>query len=165
MCEASNWRLWTTPETVPLSDLGYSAGIWTGQTLEVRTTRIGWPYLDDEGRPQSEAVEIQEQFALLDEGDRLRYTKTIIDPETLTQPVTVSWDWIDIGEESLGFPCSANDRAFPVTYRNRKRGQRVYRSPSDGSPLRKTCSTHTDGAALSLAVGRRPLDSFASRPV
>ena len=90
------------PESVPLSDLGYSAGSWTGQTLEVRTTRIGWPYLDDEGRPQSEAVEIQEQFALLDEGDRLRYSKTIIDPETLTQPVTVSWDWIDIGEESLG---------------------------------------------------------------
>ena len=90
------------PETVPLSDLGYSTGSWTGQTLEVRTTRIGWPYLDDEGRPQSEAVEIQEQFALLDEGDRLRYTKTIIDPESLTQPVTVSWDWIDIGEESLG---------------------------------------------------------------
>lgn len=90
------------PESVPLSDLGYSTGSWSGQTLEVRTTRIGWPYLDDEGKPQSEAVEIQEQFALLDEGDRLRYTKTIIDPETLTQPVTVSWDWIDIGEESLG---------------------------------------------------------------
>lgn len=90
------------PETVPLSDLGYSTGGWTGQTLEVRTTRIGWPWLDDEGRPQSERVEIQETFALLDEGDRLRYTKTIVDPETLTQPVTVSWDWIDIGEESLG---------------------------------------------------------------
>lgn len=90
------------PEAVPLSDLGYSTGRWTGQTLEVRTTRIGWPWLDDEGRPQSERVEIQEEFALVDDGDRLRYTQTIVDPETLTAPVTVSWDWIDIGEESLG---------------------------------------------------------------
>ncbi len=90
------------PETVPLSDLGYSTGSWMGPTLEVRTTRIGWPYLDDAGRPQTTDVEIREQFALLDNGDRLRYTKTIIDPRSLTQPVTVSWDWIDIGEESLG---------------------------------------------------------------
>ena len=90
------------PEAVPLSDLGYSIGRWTDQTLEVRTTRIGWPWLDDAGRPQSDRVEIQEEFALLDDGDRLRYTQTIVDPETLTEPVTVTWDWIDIGEESLG---------------------------------------------------------------
>ena len=90
------------PEAVPPSDLGYSIGRWTDQTLEVRTTRIGWPWLDDAGRPQSQRVEIQEEFALLDDGDRLRYTQTIVDPETLTEPVTVTWDWIDIGEESLG---------------------------------------------------------------
>ena len=90
------------PEAVPLSDLGYSIGLWTDQTLEVRTTRIGWPWLDDAGRPQSDRVEIQEEFALLDDGDRLRYTQTIVDPESLTEPVTVTWDWIDIGEESLG---------------------------------------------------------------
>ena len=90
------------PEAVPLSDLGYSTGSWAGQTLQVRTTRIGWRWLDDAGRPQSDRVEIQEEFALLDDGDRLRYTQTIIDPETLTEPVTVTWDWIDIGEESLG---------------------------------------------------------------
>ena len=90
------------PEAIPLSDLGYSTGSWTGQTLEVRTTRIGWPWLDDAGRPQSDRVEILETFALLDGGDRLRFTQTIVDPETLTQPVTVTWDWIDIGEESLG---------------------------------------------------------------
>ena len=90
------------PEAVPLSDLGYSIGSWTDQTLEVRTTRIGWPWLDDAGRPQSDRVEIHEEFALLDDGDRLRYTQTIVDPESLTEPVTVTWDWIDIGEESLG---------------------------------------------------------------
>ena len=31
-------------EAIPLSDLGYSVGRRVGDTLEVRTTRVGWPY-------------------------------------------------------------------------------------------------------------------------
>ena len=88
-------------DAVPLSDLGYSTGQWVGQTLQVRTTRVGWPYVDDTGRTQTENVEITEEFALIDDGDRLRYTQTVTDPESFTAPVTVSWDWIDIGEASL----------------------------------------------------------------
>ena len=88
-------------DAVPLSDLGYSTGQWVGQTLEVRTTRVGWPYVDDAGTTQTENVEITEEFALIDDGNRLRYTQTITDPESFTEPLTVSWDWIDIGEESL----------------------------------------------------------------
>jgi len=88
-------------DAVPLSDLGYSTGQWVGQTLEVQTTRVGWPYVDDAGTLQSENVEITEEFALLDDGNRLRYTQTITDPESFTEPLTVSWDWIDIGEENL----------------------------------------------------------------
>ena len=88
-------------DAVPLSDLGYSTGQWVGQTLEVRTKRVGWPYVDDAGTTQTENVEITEEFALIDDGNRLRYTQTITDPESFTEPLTVSWDWIDIGEESL----------------------------------------------------------------
>ena len=88
-------------DAVPLSDLGYSTGQWVGRTLEVRTTRVGWPYVDDAGTLQSENVEITEEFALLDDGNRLRYTQTITDHESFTEPLTVSWDWIDIGEENL----------------------------------------------------------------
>ena len=88
-------------EAVPVSDLGYSTGRWADQTLQVRTTRIGWPYVDDAGTMQTENVEITEAFALVDDGNRLRYTQTVTDPESFTAPLTVSWDWIDIGEESL----------------------------------------------------------------
>ena len=88
-------------EAVPLADLGYSAGHWVEKTLEVRTTRVGWPYVDDNGRAQTENVEIREQFSLVDDGNRLRYTQTIVDPESFAAPATVSWDWIDIGEESI----------------------------------------------------------------
>ena len=88
-------------ETVPLTNLGYSAGRWVDRTLEVRTTRVGWPYMDDNAMPQTDNVELWEKFSLVDDGNRLRYTQTVIDPESLAAPVTVSWDWIDIGEESF----------------------------------------------------------------
>ena len=95
------------PEAVPPSDLGYSIGRWTDQTLEVRTGRAsvgpGWtmragPNLTGASRSRR----MVRAAPPVDDGDRLRYTQTIVDPETLTEPVTVTWDWIDIGEESLG---------------------------------------------------------------
>ena len=93
-------------EVVPLSDLGYSVGRWVGETLEVRTTRIGWPYLDDEGRPQSENVEILERFSLLEGGARLRYSQTVTDPESLVEPMTVGWEYIaDAAEELTPVSC------------------------------------------------------------
>jgi hypothetical protein len=88
-------------KAVPLSDLGYSAGRWNGDTLEVRTTRVGWPYVDDDGRPQSQNVEMLERFSLMNEGRLLRYTQTIADPAFLAEPMTVSWDLVDAGEKSI----------------------------------------------------------------
>ena len=89
------------PAEVSTSDLGYSVGQWVDDTLEVRTTRIGWPYVDDAGRPQTEDVEIFERFSLVDDGNVLRYTQTVTDPASLAEPVTLSWDWIDIGEDRI----------------------------------------------------------------
>jgi hypothetical protein len=89
------------PNEVAPSDLGYSRGRWVGDTLEVRTTRIGWPYVDDDGRPQSANVEVLEQFSLLDGGSVLRYTQTVADPGSLVQPMTVTWDLIDAGDTAI----------------------------------------------------------------
>jgi len=86
------------PEAAVLSDLGHSVGRWVGDTLEVRTTRIGWRYVDDDGRPQSENVEVAERFALMNNGSRLRYTQTVTDPVSLLEPMTVTWDLIDAGD-------------------------------------------------------------------
>jgi hypothetical protein len=86
----------------PLSNLGHSRGRWLDDTLEVRTTRLDWPYLDDEGRPQSPNVEIVETFALVDGGGRLRYTQTVIDPEYLLEPMTVSWEFSYAGDAATG---------------------------------------------------------------
>jgi hypothetical protein len=89
------------PATVGLSNLGYSVGRWVGETLEVRTTRIGWPYVDDDGRPQTDAVEIIERFSLLNGGNLLRYRQTVTDPASLIEPMTVTWDMIDAGDTAI----------------------------------------------------------------
>jgi hypothetical protein len=71
------------------SALGYSVGNWEGDTLVVRTTQIDWPYLNSEGSiPQSESVETIERFSVDEANDRLNYSLTILDSETLTVPVT-----------------------------------------------------------------------------
>ena len=84
--------------SVPLSDLGYSAGRWVGDTLEISTTRVGWPYVDDDGRPQSENVEILERFSPAADGKRLTYSQTVTDTASLVEPLTVSWDLVDAGD-------------------------------------------------------------------
>jgi len=89
-------------ETVPPSALGYSVGRRVGDTLEVRTTRVSWPYFDDNATPQTENVEMLERFSLADGKSRLTYNLTVIDPGTFIDPIMASWEWIDIGEESLG---------------------------------------------------------------
>jgi hypothetical protein len=94
----------TPPENLaesPLSDLGYSVGRWVGDTLEVRTTRVSWPYIDDEGKPQTENVEILEQFTLIDNGSRLDYRQTVNDPEYLTEPMVTGLIYADIGETAI----------------------------------------------------------------
>jgi len=89
------------PASIPPSDLGYSVGRWAGDTLEVRTTAVSWPYLDDAGRPQTGDVEILERFFLTDGRNRLEYTQTVTDPASLVEPLITSWDWIDIGEDRI----------------------------------------------------------------
>jgi Family of unknown function (DUF6152) len=84
--------------SIPLSDLGHSAGRWVGDTLEVRTTRVGWPYVDDDGRPQSTNVEILERFAPAPDGKRVTYTQTVTDTASFVEPLTAIWDVVDAGD-------------------------------------------------------------------
>lgn len=88
-------------EEIPLSDLGYSVGRWVGDVLEVNTTRVSWPYIDDEGKPQTENVEILERFSLIDGGNRLDYRQTVTDPESLLEPMSTGLAYADIGETAI----------------------------------------------------------------
>lgn len=96
-------------QDAPPSRMGYSAGHWEGDTLVVRTGRIDWPYFDQNGLPQSEAVETVERFTVNEEGSRLDYELVVSDPWLFTEPVTLgkSWRWIP-GDAVLPFNCAEN---------------------------------------------------------
>ena len=78
-----------------LTPQGYSRGTWEGGTLVVRTNRLGWPYFDQSGIPQSPEAELLERFTPSEDGTRLEYSLTVSDPATFTEPVTLNkyWTW------------------------------------------------------------------------
>ena len=79
----------------PPGPLGFSTGSWDGNALVVRTTRLGWPWFDQSGIPQSAAAELLERFTPSADGTRLEYILTVTDPDTFTEPVTLEkyWTW------------------------------------------------------------------------
>ncbi len=92
----------------PPTILGDSAGRWEGDTLVVTTTNIGWPYSFNQiGVPQSEAAELEERFTVVDDGARLRYRVTSVDPATYTEPLTLTkfYFWVP-GLEIRPYECT-----------------------------------------------------------
>jgi hypothetical protein len=76
--------------TVLRSPLGYSVGRWEGDSLVVSTSRINWPHFGRVGIPQSESIEVQERFTVVDAADRLNYELEMRDPEVFAG--TVTWE-------------------------------------------------------------------------
>jgi len=93
------------PPSEPASRLGYSTGQWQDGVLVVRTSRINWPFFDNIGTPQSEAVDIVERFTLSDDQSRLDFHITVTDPQTFTKPATIESYWLDFGESIQVFDC------------------------------------------------------------
>jgi len=89
------------------SSLGYSVGRWEGEALVVETDRINWPYFDQNGHIQSEAISLVERFIPSSDGARLDYELTISDPALFAEPVTRvrSWIWVP-DAEVLPFECT-----------------------------------------------------------
>ena len=97
------------PPTVnpPASTLGYSVGRWDDETLVVTTNRIDYPYMDEHGTPQSDAMTVVERFILSADGRSLNWAATVTDPETFTEPFvafTTRWAWVP-GEVLQPYDC------------------------------------------------------------
>jgi hypothetical protein len=87
------------PGAQPPSHLGYSVGRWEGSTLIVATTRIDYPWVDNEARtPQSPNVMTTERFSLSDDHSRLDYELIITDPVTFTEPATRTRTYLALDE-------------------------------------------------------------------
>ena len=78
------------------SSLGYSVGRWEEDALVVETTKVSWPWLDNNGTPQSEAVEFVERFTVSDDQTRLDYQLTVTDPATFTEPAVYDRYWLGL---------------------------------------------------------------------
>lgn len=98
------------PGNPPATPLGYSVGHWEGDTLVVSTNRMNWPYFDSEGTPQSHAIELLERFTLSEDETRLDYDSVATDPETLVEPMTLSWHWNWVpGEDIQAYDCTLSE--------------------------------------------------------
>ena len=94
------------PDGSPPSIYGYSLGRWEDQSLVIETSRVDFPYLDDDGTPMSAQAHMVERFTVSDDGSRLAYEVAVTDPENLVEPAIwdASWKWIP-GTEVLPFEC------------------------------------------------------------
>ncbi len=100
------------PETVPLSDLGYSVGRWEGDTLVVDTSRVGWHYFNRSGAPQTPAVRINERFTVREGGNRLEWIMTVEEPDTLVEPFVFDGYFVwKPGEEVGAYECELEEWA------------------------------------------------------
>jgi hypothetical protein len=91
--------------------LGYSTGRWEGDTLVVDTRGFnGKAWLDQTGRPTTDAPHVVERFMRRDFG-HMRIEVTIDDPKAYTRPWTVTEDVRLLpGGEPLEFICNENNR-------------------------------------------------------
>jgi hypothetical protein len=91
--------------------MGYSTGKWEGDTLVVDSRGFnGKAWLDQEGRPSTDALHVIERFRRRDLG-HMDLQITIDDPKAYTKPWTVTEDVHLLPEaELLEFICNENNR-------------------------------------------------------
>lgn len=104
--------IYMNPETAPAdpepSRLGHSLGRWEGEELVVTTNLINYPFLDDRGTPQSEAVEIVERFVMTEDESRMDWHATLVDDNTFAAPVRLPimhYEWVP-GERIKLYDCT-----------------------------------------------------------
>jgi hypothetical protein len=79
-------------EFAPHTWMGFSTGVWEGNTLVVRTTHIKQGWIRRNGVPQSDRVKTTERFSR--HGDIMTYVIYIEDPVYLTEPIVRSRNFV-----------------------------------------------------------------------
>ena len=79
-------------DIAPHTWMGFSTGVWEGNTLVVRTTHIKQGWVRRNGVPESDRVKTTERFSR--HGDMLTYVMYIEDPIYLTEPLVRSRNFV-----------------------------------------------------------------------
>jgi hypothetical protein len=93
------------PPGEPHSVLGYSVGEWRDGTLVIETSLIDWPYFDQIGTPQTDAVRVTERYTPSADQSRLDVEIAVIDPSTFKQPAIVKNTWLAYGDTLSRYDC------------------------------------------------------------
>jgi len=80
------------PEIAPHTWMGFSTGVWEGNTFVVRTSHIKQGWVRRNGVPESDLVTTTERFTR--HGDMLTYVIYIKDPVYLTEPLVRSRNFV-----------------------------------------------------------------------
>ena len=75
--------------------------IHMGRMLVVETTGVNWPWLDNSGTPQSEAVTFVERFTVSEDQTRLDYHLTVTDAATFTEPAIYERYWLALAGATI----------------------------------------------------------------
>src|SRR5271155_3088218 len=91
--------------------MGYSVGHWEGDTLVIVTTGFNdRTWLDDDGRPHTEALRVTERLRRTDFG-HMQIMRTFVDPGALLEPWTVPVKLeLYPDTEPLEYVCNENER-------------------------------------------------------
>ncbi|MFL2545845.1 MAG: DUF6152 family protein [Candidatus Rariloculaceae bacterium] len=106
----------TAPEAHSL--MGFSTGIWEGETLVVETTGMQADVLDYLGTPHSDDIQITERFTPAADGSRLDYSLRITDPASFSESFEVTRYWIWRPEIVVGRYACEEDQPFAATTAN-----------------------------------------------
>ncbi len=94
------------------SPLGYSTGAWEQKSLVISTSNIGWHHFDQLGISQGEDVTLVERITPSEDGSRLHYKITVMDPATFTEPVVLEKYWVWRPNETVKFYDNDEDCAL-----------------------------------------------------
>jgi len=75
----------------------------------ITTTKVSWPFLDNRGSSQSEAVKIVERYSLSDNQGRLDFEITVTDPANLTEPAVLKGHWLALGHTLPTYNCELHE--------------------------------------------------------
>jgi len=91
--------------------MGYSVGHWERDTLVIVTAGFNdRTWLDDDGRPHTEALRVTERLHRSDYG-HMQITRTFVDPGAFLEPWTVPVKLeLDPDHELLEYVCNENER-------------------------------------------------------
>jgi hypothetical protein len=93
------------PSYVPHTSMGFSTGVWTGDTLTVTTTHIKKEFYRRSGIPSSDLTTLVEYY--MRHGNMLSHAMIITDPVYLTEPYVNSEEFVlmDRGNQNWLYNC------------------------------------------------------------